>query len=93
MKRVLAILITVTAVLLYVAPALAQQPRISPESIEFDVPIDNSTEVEFTVYDFTGDIEISLYDMGLIEVIPAKVNVAASAVGTPIKLRFYGAPS
>jgi len=92
-KKVLVVVLTIAAVAVLSCVSVAQQPRISPESIEFDVPIDNSTEVEFTVYDFTGDIEISLYDMGLIEVVPAKVNVAASAVGTPIKLRFYGAPS
>jgi len=45
--------------------------------------------VEFLVYDFTGDLEISLEDIPL-RVEPATVPVTAKEGGTRVVLTFYG---
>jgi len=91
-KRVL-IVLTIAAAAVSSCVSVAQEPSISPESIEFNVPAEGSTKVEFTVYNFTGDLKISLKDMGLMMVRPQTVHVIASADGTPVVLTFYGAPS
>ena len=72
------------------APVLAL--GVSPGIVEFAVPADGSTTVEFLVYDFTGDLEISLEDIPL-RVEPETVYVTASEGGSPIELTFYGDPS
>jgi len=75
--------------MLCVAPALAAGLSISPASVEFDVPADGSTEVEFLVHDFTGDLEISLEDIPLTAE-PTTVPVTAKEGGTKVVLTFYG---
>jgi len=89
MKKLLAILAAVMLALLCATPALAAGFSLSPAEVEFDVPADGSTEVEFLVYDFGGDLDISLEDIPL-RVEPETVSVAASEEGTPIELTFYG---
>ena len=74
------------------APALGQGLGISPGTVEFDVPADGSATVEFMVYDFSGDLQISLEDIPL-TVEPETVQVTASEEGTPVELTFYGDPS
>ncbi|GAH21779.1 unnamed protein product, partial [marine sediment metagenome] len=71
------------------APVLAAGLGISPPTVEFDVPADGSGEVEFLVYDFTGDIEISLEDIPL-RVEPTTVPVTDKEGGTRVVLTFYG---
>ncbi|GAH61464.1 unnamed protein product, partial [marine sediment metagenome] len=68
---------------------LAAGLSISPPSVEFDVPANGSAEVEFLVYDFTGDLEISLEDIPL-RVEPTTVPVTAEEGGTRVVLTFYG---
>ncbi|KKM23201.1 hypothetical protein LCGC14_1617560, partial [marine sediment metagenome] len=77
------------ATLLLAAPVLAAGLAISPPTVEFDVPADGSAEVEFLVYDFTGDLEISLEDIPL-RVEPTTVPVTAKEEGTKVVLAFYG---
>ena len=89
MKRFIGLLTAVTLIVLCAAPALAAGLSISPPSVEFDVPADGSAEVEFLVYDFTGDLEISLEDIPL-RVEPATVPVTAKEEGTKVVLTLYG---
>ncbi len=88
MKKIV-VLLTVTVALLLATPALAAGLSISPPSIEFDVPADGSAEVEFVVYDFTGDLLISLEDIPL-TVEPTTVPVTAKEGGTRVVLTLYG---
>jgi len=89
MKKFIAVFVGVALVLLCATPALAAGFSLSPAEVEFDVPADGSAEVEFLVYDFTGDLVISLEDIPL-RVEPQTVHVSASAEGTPVELTFYG---
>lgn len=89
MRSLVASLVAVTAILLCAAPALAEGMGIGPSSVEFDVPADGSATVDFYVFDFTGDIGISLEDIPL-TVEPQIVHVTASTDGAPIQLTFYG---
>jgi len=75
--------------LLLYTPVLAAGLGISPSSVEFDVPADGSTQVEFTITNFSGELQISLEDIPL-RVEPTTVPVTASAGGTKIVLTFYG---
>jgi len=86
-KKIAALAIAVMLILLCAAPALAL--GISPPSIEFDVPAEGSAKVEFAVYDFTGDLQVSLEDIPL-RVEPTTVSVAAGDEGTTVELTFYG---
>ena len=89
MKRVIALFTAITLIVLCALPALAQGLGISPPSVEFDVPANGSTEVEFLVYDFTGNLEISLENIPL-RVEPTTVSVTAKEEGTRVVLTFYG---
>ena len=89
MKRIAAVLLIGIAALLLAVPALAAGLSISPPTVEFDVPADGSSQVEFLVYDFTGDLEISLEDIPL-RVEPTTVPVTAKVEGTRVVLTFYG---
>jgi len=88
-KRFIGLLTAVTLMVLCAAPVLAAGLGISPPSVEFDVPADGSAEVEFLVYDFNGDLEISLEDIPL-RVEPTTVPVTAEEEGTRVVLTFYG---
>jgi hypothetical protein len=88
-KRVIASFTAITLIFLCALPALAQGLGISPPSVEFDVPANGKTEVEFLVYDFTGNLEISLEDIPL-RVEPTTVPVTAKEEGTTVVLTFYG---
>ena len=89
MKRFIGLLTAVTLMVLCAAPVLAAGLGISPPSVEFDVPADGSTEVEFLVYDFTGDLQISLENIPL-RVEPTIAPVTAKKEGTRVVLTFYG---
>lgn len=89
MKRVIALFAAVILISLCALPVLAQGLGISPPSVEFDVPGNGSAEVEFLVYDFTGDLEISLENIPL-RVEPTTVPVTAKEEGTRVVLTFYG---
>ena len=87
MKKIAALATAVMLILLCATPALAF--GVSPPSIEFDVPAEGSAKVEFAVYDFTGDLQVSLEDIPL-KVEPTTVSVAAGDEGTTVELTFYG---
>lgn len=89
MKKIITLLIAVTLMVLCATPVLAAGLGISPPSVEFDVLANGSTEVEFLVYDFTGDLEISLEDIPL-RVEPTIISVAEEEGGTKIVLTLYG---
>lgn len=89
MRNLVASLVAAMVILLCAAPALAAGMGISPPSVEFDVPGDGSATVDFYVFDFSGDIQISLEDIPL-TVEPQIVHVTASGEGTPVQLAFYG---
>jgi len=88
-KRFVALFAAVILIVLCAVPALAAGLSISPPSVEFDVPANGSTEVEFLVCDFTGDLEISLEDIPL-RVEPTTVPVTAKEGGTRVVLTLYG---
>jgi len=88
-KKFIGLLTAVTLMVLWTAPVLAAGLSISPPTVEFNVPADGSTEVEFFVYDFTGDLQISLEDIPL-RVEPTTVPVTAKEEGTRVVLTFYG---
>jgi len=89
MKRFIGLLIAVTLMGLWTAPVLAAGLNISPPTVEFDVPADGSSRVEFLVYGFTGDLQISLENIPL-RVEPTTVPVTAKEGGTRVVLTFYG---
>lgn len=89
MKRFIGLFTAVILMVLCATPALAAGLRISPPSVELDVPADGSSEVEFLVYDFTGDLGISLENIPL-RVEPTTVPVTAKEEGTRVVLTFYG---
>ena len=89
MKRFIGLLTAVTLMVLCAAPALAAGLTISPPSVEFDVPANGSNQVEFLVYDFTGELQISLEDIPL-RIEPATVSVTAKEEGTKVVLTLYG---
>ncbi|MBA7634878.1 hypothetical protein ES703_42476 [subsurface metagenome] len=89
MKRFIGLLTAVSLMFLCATPVLATGLGISPPSVEFDVLANGSTKVEFLVYDFTGDLEISLEDIPL-RVEPTIVPVTATEGGTRVVLTFYG---
>ena len=89
MRRVIALFAAITLMVVCALPVLAQGLGISPPSVEFDVPADGSSQVEFLVYNCTGDLEISLEDIPL-RVEPTTVSVTAKEEGTTVVLTFYG---
>lgn len=62
---------------------------ISPPSVEFDVPANGNTQMEFLVYNFTGDLQVSLEDIPL-RVEPEIVPVDVGEEGCKVLLTFYG---
>lgn len=89
MRRIVALAIAVGLVVLSASPALAVSLRVGPARVEFDVPPNGSTEVNFRVYDFSGDVRVELEDIPL-RVEPEVVTVEAVEGGTPVTLTFYG---
>lgn len=87
MKRVVALLAAVVLLAVCAIPVLAF--GISPAAVEFDVPAEDSTTQTFTVYDFGGDLQVSLENIPL-KVEPTTVSVAAGDEGTTVELTFYG---
>lgn len=88
-KRIVALFSIAIVALFFAVPVLAIGLTISPPSVEFDVSADGSNQVEFLVYDFNGNLEISLEDIPL-RVEPTTVTVAAEEEGTRVVLIFYG---
>jgi len=64
---------------------------LSPSKVvEFDVPASGSTIQEFTIYDFNGELEVSLEDIPL-RVEPQTIQIdQVGAEGEVIELIFYG---
>ncbi len=89
MKKIVSLLIGIALMAFWALPVLAAGLSISPPTVEFEVLANGSTEVEFLVYDFTGDLEISLEDIPL-TVVPTTVSVTAEESGSKIVLTFYG---
>lgn len=89
MRRFIALFAAVILLVGCAVPALAAGFGISPAEVAFEVSADASTRVEFIVYDFTGNLGISLENIPL-RVEPTTVPVTASATGTRISLTFYG---
>jgi len=87
MKRLVGIIVGIVISILVVNSVLAAGFGISPYSIEIDVPSNGSTNVDFTVYDYIGDIDISLEDIPL-EISPTSVHVPPG--DSKITLTFYG---
>lgn len=84
------VLFTGIAVFLLAAtPALAVSLGVSPPSVEFDIPADGNTQVEFVIYNLTGDLQISLEDIPL-RVEPEIIPVATGEEGYKVSLTFYG---
>ncbi len=84
------VLFTGIAVFLLAAtPALAVSLGVSPPSVEFDIPADGNTQLEFVIYNFTGDLQISLEDIPL-RVEPEIIPVVTGEEGYKVSLTFYG---
>jgi len=88
-KRFIAVFAAIILIVLCATPALAAGLSISPPSVELDVPADGSAKVEFLVYDFTGDLNISLENIPL-KVGPTTVPVTAKEGGDRVVLTLYG---
>jgi len=88
MKKIGILLAAIIAAMLFATPVLAAAVslNISPPTVEFEVPATGSTEVEFSTYDFSGKLNISLEDIPL-EVEPTTVSVKK---GEKVVLTFYG---
>jgi len=71
------------------APVAAQSLQVSPSSVQLDVPAEGSSEVEFYVFNFAGDLEISLEDIPL-TVSPETVSVNATGGSSRVVLTLYG---
>jgi len=88
-KRIIGLLTAVTLMVLWAVPVLAAGLSVSPPRVELDVPANGSSQVEFLVYDFTGDLGISLEDIPL-RVEPTTIPVTAKEGGTRVVLTLYG---
>ena len=89
MKKVVAVAAALVLTGLSTTPLLAQSLQLSPASVEIDVPAAGSSQVEFVVYDFAGQLDISLEDIPL-TVAPETVMVNATARGGKVVLTLYG---
>ena len=89
MKRILAILATVAAVLMLSSPALAASLGISPSRVEVSVPGDGSATTDVQVHYFSGDVAVSLVDIPL-RVEPEILHVDALNEPADIQLTIYG---
>ncbi|MFU8796054.1 MAG: hypothetical protein ACNA7X_01995 [Dehalococcoidia bacterium] len=89
MKKVIALVVAVVLIGLYAVPVTAQSLQLSPASVQVDVPAGGSSEVEFYVFSFTGELEIDLENIPL-TVEPEKISVNATAEGTRVVLTLYG---
>jgi len=74
---------------LFAVPAGAQSLRLSPASVEVEVPAGGSSEVEFYVIDYSGEIEISLQGIPL-TVEPDMVSVDASDEADKVVVTIHG---
>jgi len=88
-KRFMVILALVAAMLLLATPVLAASLGISPSQVKVSVPSNGSTEANFKVHYFSGDLEVSLVDIPL-EVKPERIHVEASDEPKDITLTIYG---
>jgi len=88
MKKFGILLAVIAAAMLFATPVLAAATSltISPPTVELEVPADGSAKVEFSTYDFSGKLNISL------ENIPLKVEPTTVSVekGDKVALTFYG---
>lgn len=89
MKRILAILAAVAAVLMLSNPALAASLGISPSRVEVSVPGDGSATADVQVHYFSGDLKVSLVDIPL-RIEPEIINVDALDEPVDIQVTIYG---
>ena len=89
MNKVIALVMGLVVIGLCVAPVAAQSLQLSPSSVEIDVAAGGSSEVEFFVFNFAGELEISLEDIPL-TVTPDRVSVNATGGNSRIVLTLYG---
>jgi len=88
-EKVIAVAVALVLIGACAVPVTAQSLQLSPASVEVDVPTDGSVDVEFFVFDFSGDLEIDLENIPL-TVEPEKISVNATAGGTKVVLTLYG---
>ena len=86
MKKLIGLLIIP---LLLAAPVLAASLGVSPSSVELEVPGDGSTTVNFQVYYFDGDLQVSLVDIPL-RVEPETIHIEQSSEPVDIQITIYG---
>lgn len=87
-KTILALFLALVLMLL-AAPAYALGLGISPAEVEVDVPADGSTEINFKVYKFIGDISVELESIPL-SVEPQIISVVTEDGGFPVTLTIHG---
>lgn len=90
-KTILALFLAL-ALMLLATPAYALGLGVSPAEVEVDVPAHGSTEVNFKVYKFTGDISVELESIPL-RVEPQIISVVAEGSVFPVILTIHGDPS
>ncbi|MBE0430924.1 MAG: hypothetical protein IBX67_03750 [Dehalococcoidia bacterium] len=89
MRKGIALAAALVVLGLCAAPVAAQSLQVSPSSVQLDVPAEGSSEVEFYVFNFAGDLEISLEDIPL-TVSPETVSVNATGGSSRVVLTLYG---
>jgi len=87
MHKINVCVLTLLLLALCATPVFAAGFGISPSSVELDVPSNGQTQVEFTVHDFTGEIQIGLEDIPLV-VSPTSAYIVPT--NNKITLTFYG---
>jgi len=88
-KKVIALAVAVVLLGLCAVPVTAQTLKLSPASVEVDVLAGGSSQVEFYVIDYSGEIEISLQGIPL-TVEPVTVSVDATDEARMVVLTIHG---
>ncbi len=86
MKKLIGLLIIP---LLLAAPVLAASLGVSPSHTELEVPGNSSATIDFQVYYFNGDLQISLVDIPL-RVEPETIHIEQSSEPVDIQITIYG---
>jgi len=88
-NKVIALAVAAVLVGLCAVPVAGQSLKLSPASVEVNVPAGGSGQVEFYVIDYSGDVEISLQGIPL-TVEPVTVSVDASDEAHRVVLIIHG---
>lgn len=89
MKKLIVLVAVLVMAGLQAVPVASQSLQVSPSSVQVDVPADGSSEVEFYVFNFAGELEISLEDIP-VTVAPETVSVNATGGSSRVVLTLYG---